>query len=93
MFTMIALQNALESNPTPLLEFAALKDFSGENVSFLLQVAQWKRGWAVAKDESQRMQEQFIRAVQIYSHFISLEFSEFPINISLPPSQGNVQDI
>ena len=78
---MIALQSALESNPTPLLEFAALKDFSGENVSFLLEVSHWKRTWTTAKGEPQLVSQQFTRAVQIYSHFISLKHSEFPINI------------
>jgi hypothetical protein len=83
MFTMIALENALRNNPQPLLEFAALKDFSGENVSFLTHVAEWKRNWTTSKADPATLKlEQFVQAVRIYSHFISLEFSEFPINIS-----------
>jgi hypothetical protein len=42
MLTMTALENALRSNAAPLLEFAALKDFSGENVSFLTHIADWR---------------------------------------------------
>ncbi|KAJ1337353.1 hypothetical protein MN608_00205 [Microdochium nivale] len=94
MLTMAGLENALRSNSQPLLEFAALKDFSGENVSFLSHVGEWKRSFAsypsaghssrpsVTVDPSVQRQRQFIRAVRIYSHFISLEYSDFPVNIS-----------
>jgi hypothetical protein len=83
MLTMTALDNALRTNAMPLLEFAALKDFSGENVSFLTHVADWRRFWfspRVSTAEHRRMQ--FTAAARIYAHFISLQFSEFPINIS-----------
>lgn len=83
MLTMTALENALRTNALPLLEFAALKDFSGENVSFLTHVADWRRYWFLPKaSTAEHRRKQFIAAVRIYSHFISLEFSEFPINIS-----------
>ncbi|RYP57386.1 hypothetical protein DL769_009505 [Monosporascus sp. CRB-8-3] len=83
MFTMLALENALRNNPRPLLEFAALKDFSGENISFLSHVADWRRGWVSSTLEPAMLKyEQFIQATRIYSHFISLECSQFPINIS-----------
>ncbi|RYP14492.1 hypothetical protein DL765_006328 [Monosporascus sp. GIB2] len=81
--TMLALENALRNNPRPLLEFAALKDFSGENISFLSHVADWRRGWVSSTlDPATLKYEQFIQAIRIYSHFISLECSQFPINIS-----------
>lgn len=79
---MAALENVLKNNPQPLLEFAALKDFSGENISFLSHVAEWKRTSTLLKVNPHERHEQFIRAVRIYSHFISLEYSEFPVNIS-----------
>ncbi|RYP39867.1 hypothetical protein DL767_001986 [Monosporascus sp. MG133] len=83
MFTMLAMENALRNNPRPLLEFAALKDFSGENISFLSHVADWRRGWvSLTLDPPTLKYEQFIQAMRIYSHFISLECSQFPINIS-----------
>ncbi|RYP26438.1 hypothetical protein DL768_011731 [Monosporascus sp. mg162] len=83
MFTMLAMENALRNNPRPLLEFAALKDFSGENISFLSHVADWRRGWVSSTLEPATLKyEQFIQAMRIYSHFISLECSQFPINIS-----------
>ena len=83
MLTMTALENALRTNAIPLLEFAALKDFSGENVSFLTHVADWRRYWFSPKaSTAQHRRKQFIAAVHIYAHSISLEFAEFPINIS-----------
>lgn len=82
MFTMAALENALRLNAEPLLQFAALKDFSGENVSFLTHVAEWQRAWFTSTGSTQQQRHhQFIAAVHIYISFVSLEWSEFPINI------------
>lgn len=83
MLTMTALENALRTNAVPLLEFAALKDFSGENVSFLTHVADWRRYWFTPKaSTAEHRRKQFVAAARIYSQFISLDYSEFPINIS-----------
>lgn len=83
MLTMTALENALRINAAPLLEFAALKDFSGENISFLTHVADWRRYWFTPKASiAEHRRQQFIAATHIYARCISLEFSEFPINIS-----------
>ncbi|KAJ4295561.1 hypothetical protein N0V90_007574 [Kalmusia sp. IMI 367209] len=82
LYTMAGLENALRTNATPLLQFAALKDFSGENVSFLTHLADWRRSWLHLKvSTAQHRREQFIAAVSIYAHFVSPNFSEFPINI------------
>jgi hypothetical protein len=83
MLTMTALENALRTNAMPLLTFAALKDFSGENVSFLTHVADWRRHWFLSQaSTAEHRHKQFVDAVRIYARFISLEFPEFPINIS-----------
>ncbi|KAI4938442.1 hypothetical protein J4E85_000882 [Alternaria conjuncta] len=83
ILTMTALENALRTNAMPLLQFAALKDFSGENVSFLTHVADWRLYWFSPKASiAEHRRRQFLAATRIYAHFISLEFSEFPINIS-----------
>jgi hypothetical protein len=83
LFTMVALENALRTNPAPLLRFAALKDFSGENVSFLTHLADWRRAWLSPKiSTAEHRRQQFVAAVRIYAHFVSLVLSEFPINIS-----------
>lgn len=42
ILTMDALEHTLEKNPEPLQEFSALKDFSGENVAFLLRIRDWR---------------------------------------------------
>ena len=42
ILTMSALEYVLERNPTPLLEFSALHDFSAENIAFLTSVTEWK---------------------------------------------------
>jgi hypothetical protein len=83
MLTMTALENALRTNATPLLEFAALKDFSGENVSFLTHVMDLRRYWFTPKRSTvEHRRQQFVAATHIYAQYISLGFAEFPINIS-----------
>jgi hypothetical protein len=96
MYTMNALEKALHTNPTPLLLFAALKDFSGENISFLNHVRDWKADWrpsierfGVPKkahvkqpDGNALRRKQFNAAVQIYASFVSVQYSDFPINLS-----------
>ncbi|KAF2749722.1 hypothetical protein M011DRAFT_398076 [Sporormia fimetaria CBS 119925] len=85
VFNMTTMEFTLRTNPEPLLRFAALKDFSGENVSFLTHIAEWRRAWfvALASTEEQR-HKQFIAAVRIFTSFVSLDYAEFPINISSP---------
>ena len=97
MYTMSALEKSLQVNPTPLLLFAALKDFSGENISFLKHVSDWKDIWTPptspkpgfmrkaepdARNQDVLRREQFTLAVHIYSSFVSMQYSDFPINIS-----------
>jgi len=96
MYTMSALEKTLQLNPQPLLMFSALKDFSGENISFLIHVREWKANWKsnTSKSNKHRQREpekvpdkalvrqQFQRAVGIYASFVSLKYSDFPINIS-----------
>lgn len=82
MLNMAALDFTLRTNPGPLLEFAALKDFSGENVSFLMHLAEWKRAWFIPLSSTQEQRrQQFLFAVRLYVNFVSLDFAEFPINI------------
>ena len=82
MFTMAALEMALTTNVEPLLRFSALKDFSGENISFLMHIAEWKRAWrASGPPTPHQCHSQFIHAVRIYGSCISLDYSEFPINV------------
>jgi hypothetical protein len=55
----------------------------GENVSFLTHVSDWRLYWFSPKTSvAEHRHRQFLAATRIYAHFTSLEFSEFPINIS-----------
>jgi hypothetical protein len=97
MYTISTLEKTLRLNPKPLLLFAALKDFSGENISFLTQLNEWKTNWLPltstsngpgrksepeTRDDKAIRRQQFNLAVHLYSSFVSLRHSDFPINIS-----------
>ena len=96
MYTMAALDKALQTNPQPLLTFAALRDFSGENISFLSHVRDWKAIWQLpanrlplfkkpvvdpTEDKGLRAR-QFQKAVQIYASLVSVKYAEYPVNLS-----------
>ena len=93
MHTMQALEKCLAVNSTPLLLFAALKDFSGENISFLNHVREWKERWdptigprkqtaGLDREGFDRLRRrQFNHAVEIYISLVSMKSSKFPINI------------
>lgn len=97
LYQMLALENALKWNAIPLQKFAALKDFSGENISFLTHLSDWKLSWTI-KDRSlkrksynfsggdphnteHQLRERFNRALRLYVAFVSIEHAEFPINL------------
>ncbi|KAI1611397.1 hypothetical protein EDD36DRAFT_466338 [Exophiala viscosa] len=96
MYTMGALETALKIDPTRLLTFSALRDFSGENISFLIHVREWKAKWNSGRPKTSMLhketpvktydqamtRQQFQQAVGIYASFVSLKYSDFPINIS-----------
>lgn len=92
ILSMGALEHVLERNPEPLLQFSALRDFSGENIAFLTSVAEWKASVSAATqkskqhglnyDESQQARLRFTAALEIYTKYISARDADFPINIS-----------
>lgn len=91
ILAMSALEFFLEDNPAPLQEFAALREFSGENIAFLTTVTEWKRSLPSAARDStapsdnnvkELTREHFNRALHIYADFVSLRHAEFPINIT-----------
>lgn len=90
ILTMGALEYVLERHPTPLLEFSALHDFSGENIAFLTSVAEWKSSLPKAVYSStprgdnvkELIRERFNRALRIYAEFIGVRHAEFPVNLS-----------
>ncbi|KAJ5917480.1 hypothetical protein N7466_011034 [Penicillium verhagenii] len=84
MYTMDALEHALSNNSDQLQEFAALSDFSGENIAFLSEVSLWKSYWPESLDEKHFL-DAFNQALRIYVNFISTHDAEFPLNISSKP--------
>lgn len=87
---MSALEYCLEHNPAPLNEFSALREFSGENIAFLLAVSEWKKSLPPSIrdctsprdcDVNELTHEHFNRALHIYTEFVNLYHADFPINI------------
>lgn len=88
IFSMASLEKALAVNPLPLLHFAASKDFTAENIIFLMRVKEWRQTWAAAprvpgKQDltSEALTLLFRLAVDIYITCVDATTSEFPINI------------
>jgi hypothetical protein len=81
--TTAALDNAIATNPLPLLQFAATKDFTAENILFLIQIRDWKSAWRSSSSpptpHSRSML--FNKAVEIYAQSVNEKLAVFPINI------------
>lgn len=75
-FQMAALEQELAKDPTSLLHFAATRDFTAENIIFLMSVREWK-----AKCRIHGVSAMYEQAIEIYAHSISEKLAEFPINI------------
>lgn len=97
LYTMAALDGAIRTNPHNLLRFAATKDFSGENISFLMKVLDWRRDWlagspagvgflrkvsACESNKEDLQRQQFKKALDIYTSCVSSRYSDYPINLS-----------
>lgn len=86
MCNMQALERALESNPRDLLEFAATKQFTGENIVFLARVRAWKERWNRATSTKTSMSFEsksklYEAAKDIFDRNISLHTAQFPVNL------------
>lgn len=83
---MQALERALESNPRDLLEFAATKQFTGENIVFLTRVRAWKERWnrvtsaktLISFESKSKLYE---AGKDLFDRNISLHTAQFPINL------------
>lgn len=87
VYRMAALDRALVINPAPLLYFAAKKDFTAENIIFLMHVRDWRGMWRTAPRHPGTMEvvsaakDQLLKmALRIFRDSITLA-AEFPINI------------
>lgn len=86
IYSMHALRSALSLNYKPLLEFAATKEFSAENILFLTRVRTWHATWSTASARTIEMpiatlKQLFDVALDIYIDLISDFTAEFPINL------------
>lgn len=88
LYSLTALERALLINPSPLLHFAATKDFTAENIVFLTEIRCWREAWKAApkdlntgevtEDARTRL---FQMAVEIFITSVYEKTAEFPINI------------
>lgn len=83
---MQALERALEIHARELLEFAATKQFTGENIVFLTRVRAWKDRWnraALAKTPMplETKNKLYEAGKEIFDRNISLHTSQFPVNL------------
>ncbi len=89
LYSMDSLNTALRTNVGPLLAFATLRDFTGENIVFLNKVAEFKDAWERVVERkgtitAESRRELFDQALEIYANFICLRISQTPINIGGP---------
>ncbi|EME42507.1 hypothetical protein DOTSEDRAFT_175624 [Dothistroma septosporum NZE10] len=91
LYSMTSLEKALAVNPLPLLHFAANKDFTAENIIFLMRVKEWRQAWSSAprqlstRDITEESRAMLFRlAVEIYMTCVLDTISDFPINIEGP---------
>lgn len=91
LYRMSALEKALAVNPAPLLVFAATKDFTAENIIFLIHLRDWHQAWRTARRLSGPMgltssakMELFKAAVDIYFTSVCERTADFPINVEGP---------
>ena len=88
LYSVGALERALLINPEPLLQYAARKDFTAENIVFLTQVRDWRAFWQsaprnpstglVTEDAQVRL---FRMAIEIFATSVDEKTADFPINI------------
>lgn len=86
MYSMAALEKALAVNATPLLQFAATKEFTGENIVFLMQVRDWRAAWNRAVRDfgtvtGQVKDRLFNIAVEIFATSVHTKTADFPVNV------------
>ncbi|KAI9886703.1 MAG: Vacuolar protein sorting-associated protein 5 [Watsoniomyces obsoletus] len=87
MYGMHALERTLSNDSSSLLEFAATREFTGENIIFLTQVRDWKRMWdrihagpgRNMSPDNQRML--YNKAAELFFGSVCLLTAQFPVNI------------
>ncbi|KAI5794397.1 hypothetical protein DFH27DRAFT_654496 [Peziza echinospora] len=87
-YTQESLDATLKYDVDGLEEFASTKDFTGENIIFLREVAAWKENWRRAEEEAVNghvrapvVRAMFDSAEQIFFNSVSRSHSTFPLNL------------
>lgn len=80
ILTLGALEHVLERNPGPLLEFSALRDFSGENIAFLTSVGHWKANFPKILT-GDLVRDRYNQALRIYAAYVGVHDAEFQVNL------------
>lgn len=87
-YSIAALERALRDDIDRLEEFAATKDFTGENILFLKRVESWKEKWKLSeiKARNGEMPPPVVRSLydtaeQIFNTLVHRESSDFPLNL------------
>lgn len=86
-YSLVALEMALRDDIERLEDFAATKDFSGENIIFLKRVENWKDRWRFFENNSpsgvtlNMQRDLFDSAKQIFHDCISHDTSPLPLNL------------
>lgn len=87
-YSIAALEIALRDDIDRLEEFAATKDFTGENILFLKRVERWKKSWKLSEIKVRNGQippvvirSLYDAAEQIFDTLVHRESSGFPLNI------------
>ena len=86
MYSMQALERALENNPGELLEYAATREFTGENIIFLTRVRDFRAQWSHKLTNKVELdfaaqRRLFDMATSIFTENVCLQTAQFPINI------------
>ena len=91
IYSRDALEQDLAGDDSRLLEFAVHKEFTGENISFLLCTREWKAGWNALLDENPGYDWDtdaqgyrrllFEAAVKIFVDLVEVSSADFPLNI------------
>ena len=82
ILTMNALEYVLSIDSEPLQQFAALRDFSGENIAFLVSLADWRATMRkYTGTPASKLRESFNGALRIYIEFVSRRDADFPVNL------------
>lgn len=91
MYSMTSLEECLVKNHQSLHVYCALKEFSGENIAFLVRVMEFKRRWfqllanpGSNADRTGICNSMYRQALTIYVTYISTNTSNMPINIESP---------